>query len=239
MRFSRIPVLLSLLALSLPAASLARDETYSLVRKVAVGDTAKNAMTVAMEVQGQKVELCAMVLEKVLAVEKDGSYQLESKETELKFKMGGQEYPGDEEDGEGRKTTYDIFGTPMAVKGTAEDEAPESVRLEFLTAFIAPKDAKKIGDKWSMTTEPDKKFGVGPVKSDFELVKLDKVGDKECVLIKSTTEETSGTKPAKAEKSYWLDVKTFDLIKMEADITSAPLPGMPDPIDLKFSLLRQ
>ncbi|MBL8048829.1 MAG: hypothetical protein JNJ45_09110 [Chthonomonas sp.] len=224
---------------SLTAASMAQAEPLSFKRTVTEGATTKYKLQVALEIQGNAIEITANITEKIVKVEKDGSYSVESLESDMELKMGGQSFPTDEGDSKPRTTKYSAAGVPLEMLGSDDDTTPESARLEFLNIIDLPAEAKKLGDKWSSLIKPADKFKAETVKSDYEFVRTEKVGAWDTAVVVATTKEQAGDKPAESKKTMWLDTKDFSLVKIEAKLTNAPLPGMPDPVDMTISITRQ
>lgn len=222
------------------AAAFAQTEALTFKRVVTAGESAKYKLQVNLEVQGNAIEITATILEKIIALEKDGGYTVEATESEMEFKMGGQSFPTDEVDGTARTTKFNAFGVPLELKGDEEATAAESVRMEFLNIFEYPSAPKKLGDKWTSATKPAATLkGAVPISTDYEFVRTEKLGAWDTAVILAHTKETEGAKPAEAKKTIWVDTKTFAVVKTESKLSNCPLPGMPDPMDISMSFTKQ
>lgn len=231
--------MLSALALASALAASAQTDALSFIRKPAVGDVAKYKMAVNLEVQGNAIEIAATITEKVTAVATDGNYTIETSESDMEFKMAGQSFPADaSEESKPRTTKYSATGVPLEITGSEDDTTTEAIRMEFLNIFELPKEPRKLGDKWSSVVEPGAKLKGVKILTNYEFVRTEKVGEWDCAVIVCDTTEQSGDKPAVAKKTVWIDTKSFTLIKMDSKMTNALLPGVPDPMDVQFSMTR-
>ncbi len=229
----KLPVLIAAAALSLAASARLDDPTFTLKRVAKVGDTITYKLTVDAEFGGQKINVTAKTVDKVVKAD-DKEIQVESKQEETKIKFGDQEMDAPSE---GASTTsYDARGLITDIKGENADS--NAYRMANLTLVATPEKAVKKGDKWSHEFKGDDKKGSRAAKADYEVLDTEKVGGLDTVKVKWTYKETEGTEPASSEGTIWLHATDFSIVKVVGSLKGAPIPGAPAPMDLTYTLER-
>ena len=234
MRLQTKFITLAMVGLAISASATLAD-TYTFKRNSKVGDTAKYKMTAKFNIMGADASATMENSEKVVKVEADGTFHVETAQTNLVIEFGGQKM---EQDGEPPHTSkYSSNGKVLEIGG--EDAGPDSYRLELLMAVLAPESAQAVGGKWTIKTPADAKRGTPSMVSEYEVLGTEKIGVYETVKIKINIKEESGEAAATASGTYWVSVKDFTMVKGDLKITKAPVPGMPEPTDMSMEVIRQ
>lgn len=220
-------------ALVLAAVATASYQAITLAPTLKEGDVTKYSLKADITVAGMEAAFTGKVTEKVLKVEADGTYTVESTNSEGKVSLGGQEMemPG----GEPSVAVYKKGGELKELRGNGAD--PNAYRMAGMTGFRYPDKAVNVGDEWKITwTKSDKGAVAG--EATFKVDSMDKVGNWDSVKIKMSAKETEGETPASAEGFVWISKTDGRMTKMEATWKNAPFPGAPGPIDAKVVMTR-
>ncbi len=212
---------LAVLAAALTTAAFAQD-SYSFKRTNKVGDSAKFKISVDFDMSGMSATYSAAIAEKVVKAS-DGSYTVESSQSNAKISLSGQEQALPDSD-KPSKSTYTTNGLITLIEG--DEAGPGSYRLSYMQSLIAPDSPKKVGEKWEADLPANKKTGAVAGKATYEVVGTEKIGAWDTVKVKWTYKETEGTSPATAEGTVWLSVTDFNTVKVDGKYLNAPLPGM-------------
>lgn len=214
------------------ATPLLQEFTLKLTPKE--GDVAKYMLKADIDIQGTQASFNGKVTEKTIKVEADGTYQIESTNSDGKVVFGGQEMemPASEP----TITVYKANGEVKEIKGAGVDA--NAYRMSGISSFRWPTKAVKVGDEWTSEWAKDDKTGAVAGKATFKVEAEEKVGAWETVKIKMSTKESEGDSPATAEGTIWLAKADGKMVKTEAAWKNAPFPGAPGPIDAKVTLTR-
>lgn len=216
------------------AASQEAAMGYALKRMPKVGDSFTYKLTVAADFGGQSVNFTGTTIEKIIKVEDNGNYHVESVEKNMKVKFADQEMEIPEQPAS--TSIYKANGALIEMKGEQVDS--NSYRLANMSTLIAPEKPVKVGDKWTQETKADAKTGLAAAKADYEVLGAEKVGSYDTVKLKFSYKETEGSEPSSSEGTVWINVKDGSLVKADATVKNAPLPGAPGPADMKFTIER-
>lgn len=224
----------SMLLLAVASSALAQD-TFDLKRKPKAGATLNFTLTVNADFSGQQILVTAKTAEKILEVKPNGDFVVETKQTDTKVKVSGQEFPAGEESTD--KVTYNAAGLVQTIAGDNTDSS--TYRMQNLALFVAPKDAVKVGDKWTQEFKADSKTGAVAAGAEYEVVAAEKVGSWDTVKIKWTFAEKEGGEPASCTGFLWISKEDGSLVKLTGDAKNAPIPGAPGPINMNIVIERQ
>ncbi len=216
------------------SAAWAQD-SFSLKRTPKVGDTMSYKLSVDLDVQGMAANYSATVKEKVVKVGSDGSFVIENSQASAKMTFSGQEQ-AIPDTGEVSKSTYAANGLVQLIEGSDADEG--GYRLSTLQGFVIPDSPKKVGDRWEVKIPADKKTGVVAATAAYEVLAVETIGSRKTVKVKWNTKETEGSSPASADGTVWLDTTDFSLVRLEAKLTNAPVPGMGQSANMVVKLER-
>lgn len=220
---------------ALSVAALAVQDGISLKRTAKVGDSAKYRLKADVDVQGTEVQFTALVSEKISKVESNGNYVIESTQSEGKATFGGQDMDAPTTS---QTMTYKSTGELLELK--AEDTSPQVYRTAILTTFVVTDKPVKVGDTWNVELKKDDKTGAVPVKGSYKVEAEEKVGEVECFKVKYTTKENEGgDAAATVEATSWINKKDGSLVKSEGNWKNVQFPGVPMPINAKFTLVKE
>ena len=220
------------------AFALAAQDAWTLKRTANVGDVARYKLVADVELPGMGgAKVSGNVEEKVVAVEENGAFVIESQQKSTTITMEGQ---GEQEmpDQSPSKTKFGADGAVLEI--TSENPgAADSYRISTLGAFRYPANAVKVGDEWSVDIAKDESKGIEAAKMTIKVEGNETVGSWNTVKIKMTAKESAGDTPATADGFVWIDIPTGAIVKSETNWTNAPLPGAPFPINAKITVTRE
>lgn len=188
-----------------------------------------------MEVMGMAASFSAKVHEKVVKVEDNGNFVVESTQTEGKVKFGDQEMDAPSSGASTSKFTPN----GELVELTGEDTSEDSYRLAALSGIItANGKSYKVGDKISWEIKPEKRNGNTKGAGTATVKAVESVSGTECVVLEVSYKETTGSEPAESNGTVWLSTKDNAPMKFEGTYKNAPFPGAPGPITAKIKMER-
>lgn len=222
--------------LGVAAVAMAAQDGFKLSRAPKVGDSSKFELKASLAVQGMDVLFSATVSDKVVKVEEDGGYTIESSRSNVKIVLGGQEMPGGDQAAGTGTTKFSASGELLDLTG--EGAGADGMRMAMMSNFIAPKGPVKAGDKWSHEYKATEKNGNVAGLAEFEVVGAEKIGEFDTVLVKWSYKETTGSAPATSAGKVWLSAKDADVVRLEAELKGAPLEAAGGPVDMKVTMNR-
>jgi hypothetical protein len=224
-----------LLFAALPALALAQgDQSYDLQRKVKTGDTLKFSIRAELTIGENFAVMTGISTEKVIKVESDGTFSVESTTTEGKVEI--EQEPQAIPPQAPSVSVYRSTGQVTEIRGDKIDSS--LYRLANISTFQAPSGPVKIGDTWTRTFESDVKTGAVAATGKYTFEGLEKVGEIEAAKVKMSFEEQSQPRPATSEGYFWIDPTNGSLLKSELMIKNAPFPQSPFPIHAKLIVQR-
>lgn len=207
----------------------------TLDRQPKIGETSKLRITLEIDMQGNAATYSVLQTEKVIAVEPNGSYTVESKQTEARVKYGDQ--TNAIPDAPARTAIYKASGEPLS--GKSEPLSSEAMRMARMNAFVSPGREIKLGDSWIHEYAGDPLKGEVSAKAEYKAETKETVGGHATIVIRFSYRETSGDKAAASAGKMWIEAGTGSLIKLESDLTNAPLAGAPRPLNARITILRE
>jgi len=228
----RISLILSTVTLAL-AATAVQDAALVLKRVAKVGDTMSYKMNVQADFSGTALIVTAVTIDKVVKIDDNGNIHTESKQSDMKIKMGEDEMEAPSQEA----TLYINKPTGEVVELKGEGVDGSYYRMANISVFKYPTDPLKVGSKWSHEFKADSKTGAASAKADYEVLAFEKVGSWDTVKVKHAFKETEGADPATSEGTVWINVKDGTLVKIDAKQTKVPIPQMA-PMDMKISIER-
>ena len=226
-----------MLILAAGAAALALGagvgQGYKLARTPKLGQELKYRLNAEFELVGTSGSMTALIIEKVVALDINGNFTVESRQTEGKQKIGAQEQPM--RDTAGEMAVYTARGEVVEIKGT--DAGGLKGRLSRLNSIVAPEREVKAGDSWSHTYLGSPMTGGIGGKATFKATLLEKLAEKTALVVQFDYKETTGAMKAESTGKAWIDVETGELLKLDAQWKNVPyMKGVP--VDLKLTLSR-
>jgi hypothetical protein len=231
-----------LLALLLVCALAWRaQDTYSLKREPKKGDKLVFRFEGEAEAGGMQIKLKGLTTETILKVEDNGDYVVEEKNSEGKLLFGDQEVPmPDSAVRTARNSKGEIqrISRPEGDKDGEEADA-QTYRMALMTTFTPPEKPVAVDGTWAHESKADQKKGLPARKTEYKAAAVEKVQDQEAVKVEFKYKETEGDTPATSEGTHWISVKDGALLKSEAKLKNAPVPGAPAPMDLTIRMERE
>lgn len=225
--------LIGLAAVVAVSSALAQD-TFSLRRKPKVGDTAQFKLSGSMEIMGTQAEFTFKVAEKVVKVEADGKFAVESSQMEGKIKFGDQEMDAPSSGSE--TTVYEASGEVVSISGA--DVTDANYRVSALQGMIVDGGSYKVGDEIKWTVKPNAKNGNTKGEGKAKITKAEKWNSYDAVVIEYSYKEATGSEPAESAGTVWLNKADGSLLMYEGTYKNAPFPGAPMPITAKIKMER-
>ncbi|MCC6403650.1 MAG: hypothetical protein IT207_06530 [Fimbriimonadaceae bacterium] len=214
-------LLLSLAVAALTLPALAQD-TFTLKRVVAAGESTKYKLQVDTTFGGMAVVFTAALQESIVSVAADGTVVSKTTQSNVVLKVNGSEMDAGAED-ETDTTTTDARGRIVLIEGSMVDEA--SYRVAILNAILWPETPVMVGSKWSLDLAASEKQGTPASKSEFEILGMEAMKGVEAVKIRFSTHEATGETPASSTGTYWVEKATGKILRTEAEWKNAPVSG--------------
>ena len=207
------------------AVALAAFDPITLKYTPKAGDTIKYHLKADMTTQMGAASVTADITDKVTKVDGD-SYTTESTQTNGQLSFNGNSQPiPDGTDTTVTKGNGEI--TDLHSDQEANGQSDSQWRIAELDNFIYPDKPVNVGDEWTYNVTADDKKGIVAATANYKVDSLEKIGSHDCVKIKLTYKETSGSQPASSDGFVWVDTKDGSLVKKTATWTDVPIGGMP------------
>lgn len=223
-----------LLASSLLAALVFSQDATSIARKPKAGQVITYQIHAEINIAGTSAVYTATSTEKVVEAGEDGTYSIESRQSELKVRYDNRDISP--EPLGATRTKYAANGEVLDI--ISDMDKSVAFRVAAMTNIQAPGKAIQPGDKWSMENKPNANNGNIGSKTNYTFDKKENVGTFRTAVIKFNFTETSGSSPAQSEGTVWLNLEDGSLVKSEVTMKNAPFPGSPAPIDAKMTVTR-
>jgi hypothetical protein len=199
-------------------------QVITLTRKVKVGDTAKYRVTFVFTVYGNDVFYTSTETDKVTAVNKDGSYVIESSQTDVHANSSN-ELPVKENPAKSY-TTYDARGRVLDLSGA---QPGTEWRDANLGSFILPDKPINKGDTWTVNLEAkaDRLTPGGTFIFTDDGFSAEKGDDSPTLLkIEKKYTENSPGNPATSTGTIWVNPADGSIVKIDETWNYAPLLGL-------------
>ena len=217
----------------LAMAALAVGQGYKLVRTPKLGQELKYRLNAEFDLVGSAATMSALITEKVVALDINGNFTVESRQSEGKMKVGIQEQAM--RDTSGEMAVYTARGEVVEIKSA--DKGGLKGRLSRLNSVVVPDRELKVGESWSHTYLGSPMTGGIGGKATFKAAALEKLGDKDALVIQFDYKEATGPMKAESAGKAWIQVETGELLKLDATWKNVPfMDGVP--VDLKVTLSR-
>lgn len=197
------------------------------------GDVLKYRLKAEIEIAGTNATFGGLVTEKVLKVAADGTYEIESSQSEAKVVLGGQEM--EVPDQGATVTAFKPGGEVVEIRGN--DANANNYRMANLNNLFEPTSEVKPGDTWTREIKGDTKTGAVDATAKFKFVGEEKVGSKDALKIEANFAEKGGD-GAKSDYTIWLDKADFTMLKMSAKWINVPMAAAPAPLNGSVEIVR-
>lgn len=223
-----------IVALAVVAAFAIAQDSFKLRRTPKVGHEVVMKLSAEVDVMGMSASFSAKIKEKVIRVDENGDYTIESSQSEGKVKLADQEM--DAPDGGATTTKYSAAGQILEMKG--EDVTDDAYRLANMNSWVFEDRTYKTGDVIKVNNKPSKLNGNVSSEATLTVGAVETVGKFTTVKLTFSYKETSGDAPAEASGTAWVDTSDGSLVKMVGEYKNAPFPGAPAPINAKMMMER-
>ena len=189
------------------------------------GDVVKTRTVATIRVIGTEATLSSVMTQKVIRVDPDGGYLVQSTPSEGKVTMGGQELPT------GNMTVLTNYGPNGEVREIrSEGMDAAGYRMANLTSFHAPTKAVAVGDSWTSEGKADPKTGSANWRADYKVLVEEPRDGVPTLKMEVAARETEGSEAGKAVGFVWVG-KDGVVIRSELDWTNVAVPGAPGPVN--------
>lgn len=212
----------------------AGNQGLRLMRTPKVGQETRLRLKAEIDLLGTSALFTALVIEKVTAVDAQGNYTIESRQTEAKTLYGTQETKV--ADSGARSATYRPTGEIKEIK--VGSPGGVDVRLARLGGFVVPDRELKVGESWSHIYPADSSSALVGGKADYKLAKTEKIDHRTVAIVEMTYKESSGAAPAEANGKAWIELETGEVVRLESDWKNAPFMGPDVPLNAKVTLVK-
>jgi hypothetical protein len=226
-----------LVAAALAATALAGTvQEFSLKRQVKEGQTYRFNLEgkIELDVIPGGVQIKGTTEERVIGVEENGNYTIESNTLRMVAIIGGveQEAPSSPP----TISVYNKRGEIVEMRGDEIDSA--AYRMANLNTFVPKDGAVKVGDKWKHEIAANEQLGTRAIVAEYEVLGSETVLGIASVKIKSVVRESGGDESARAEATMWIDPRDGALVQAESKLINAPFPMAPMPINATIKMTR-
>lgn len=190
------------------------------------GDVFKYRIKAEIEIAGTNATFSGLTTEKVLKVAADGTYEIESSQSEGKAVFGGQEM--EIPDQGASVTVYKPGGEVVELRGNETNA--NSYRMANLNNLFEPTSEVKPGDTWTREIKGDAKTGSVDATAKYKFVGEEKIGSKDALKIEANFAEKGGD-GAKSDYTIWLDKADFTMLKTAGKWINVPMAGAPAPLN--------
>lgn len=208
-------------------------QSFGLKYQPKEGDTSKFKYDGVMELVGGQAFISGVVTQKVLKVDPDGTYTIQSSPGEGSLKFSGQTLPIPKYTS---VTLYKSDGEIVNVSGEKTDAT--SIRYANLTMLRRPDKDQKIGDSWTMDLKSDTQNGSVPVHGLFRLESAEKIGKYDTLKISADIRETAGLDAGSSASTFWIDQNNGSIVKYQSKYTNVAFPGNPRPLSGTYNEAR-
>ena len=215
---------------ALAVVAFAGTQAVALKRIVKAGDTAAYGMKLKLDFQGTPVDVSFDTVSTVTKVNDDGSYVATEENKNMVVIVSGQEMPGA---GEDEKTTTTYAKDGSVIKIEASVSTGDEHRLANLSTTLWPTKPVDVKSKWEGSIKGDSAKGTFDVVHSYEVLAREQLLGYDTFKVAFNAKE-SGAGTASAAGTIWLDVKTGLPIKVEGEMKSVPIQGVP--VDATFAL---
>lgn len=217
----RIWILATAACLFLPA--IAGEGSIALKRSPKPGDQLKYRVTLVFTVYGNDVFYTAEDTERVVSVEKDGTYSVESTQANMHANNGNdllvQPNPNRV------VSLYDKRGMVLDFQG---EPSGQSWRDANLSCFVLPDKPVAKGDTWTVNVPAklDREAPGATITYTYKGPEADKMGGVSVVRIEEKYAEVTQSTPATATGTIWVNPVDGTVVKLEEEWRNAPILGL-------------
>ena len=213
---------------ALAVVALAGTQAVALKRVVKAGDKATYAMKINLDYMGTPVDVTFNTVHTVTKVNDDGSYVASEEQKDTVVMVDGQEIAGEDE---ASTITYAKDGSIIKIE--ANVSTGDGYRLANLSTTLWPTAPVDVKSKWERSIKGDSAKGTFDVVHSYEVLARERLLGFETFKIAYNAKET-GSGTASTAGTIWLDVKTGLPVKIEGEMKSVPIQGIP--MDATFVL---
>lgn len=203
--------------------TLALCQSITLQRHPKVGEIAQYKATFVFTIYGNDFFYTAILNDKVTEVEKDGSYVVQTKQTEIRAN-NGQDFPVSQ-NAQVSSTVYDGRGRVIELKG---DDAAVDWRIAYLSCFILPDKPIAKGETWTATlpAHADRQIPGASIIYTCQGMDPDPVDGYKVVRIDEKYAENTQSNRATKTGTIWVNPKTGMVVKVEEQWRNTPIAGI-------------
>ncbi|MBX7134070.1 MAG: zinc-dependent metalloprotease [Fimbriimonadaceae bacterium] len=212
-------------------AGVGQDKVLLAV-KADVGQVAKYQLDLSIDIDagGQKFNTTVKQVEKVTikSVSPGGEIASVRESESQEVTLNGEKAPDDGEPDKPATVTVASDGSLIGYESDAnkDDDSHLNQRIFAATSVIFQKTPVGAGDKWSYEYKDDEKLHTHAGKANFEVLAMEKVKDIDCVKVKMTFEESSGSPRFGGTSTVWIEKASGDAIKSEFELKNIPFGEM-------------
>jgi len=213
-----------LIFIAILGACVQAQENVALKRVPKRNEETVYQTVLEVEMQGQKITLFSTLNEKILTVQANGSYTVETRysnthrstnDTDTEFAV------------EPDVMTFAPTGEIVAIRSKA---TPALYRGANLMGIYLPEAPVSKDGGWKKLVKGDPKLGTVDLSAEYKVVGFEKVGSFDCIIVNGTIKELTGQTPASAEQTIWLSTADATLVKRTVTLKNLPTDKKAEPI---------
>lgn len=215
-------------ALALGALAVAQaPDTFSLRRVPTKGETLTFKFESRVSMYGIPVEFAATLRQTVTEVNPDGSFVVESFQTEGKasFEIAGPQGPKKAEQvlRDQGPTTTTYARDNVVTKIEAEGLDANAYRRAAITTLAVRRDAYRVGESWSVVLAGDVALGMVDTTLEYRVEAIEEQLGVQCARVHLSAKENAGSFPMTAEGKLWVSLTDGALVKSDLQHTNLPV----------------
>lgn len=200
----------------------ANGALYTLRVNVKEGETYKYEMTMHIDFGGQPLVFSVTLINKVVKVDSEGNYTVESTQENGLVIFGYQEMPAPARPP--TKATFRPNGSLLKMEGENNPATGSFGNINY------PDKPVKVGDKWEHEYQPSKESP--KIKAEYEVVGVEKVNEIDTLKIKVKGKSLDESQmPMSFDGHTWVDIKTGMMVRTTMAIKGLSVQGAPAPIE--------
>jgi hypothetical protein len=208
-------------------------DTFSLKFVPTKNSTVSYKINGTFDVQGQLATMDSTVVQKIISVDPNGTYSVQSNTVNGKVIFSGTEMPT-----QNNTVTiiYKVSGEPVSITGDLVD--PLSLRVQNLTMLKRPDNNVKVGDAWLVDIKADAATDKPSLHGTFKLAGEEAVGVVQTLRVEATINEGDVKIPAHTVTTFWISKDDGSIVKYDCKYTNMQFPGAPLPLSGTLSMTR-
>jgi hypothetical protein len=186
-----------------------------------------------MDATSGEAKLESKILQKVLKVDPDGTYSMQSNTLAGTLEVSGEKLDMPKNSS---VAVYKPTGEVVSISGDRVDQT--IMRSQNLTMLKRPENMVKRGDTWTLTIKSDPASKSPSVQGTFTFDGEETIGSYQTLKVRSQVSEGDVPNPGSVIATFWVNKTDGSLVKEECKYTSMTFPGATAPLSGTLAMTR-